>query len=100
MKKPCFHLIFSLLVYLLAWGTIVYYLDFFTGYLVPKSIDDGLHWHWSAALLWNLCLLLGVGMLYERAQKDSFLRQLPENLERSTQILIYVGGLMALISLW
>lgn len=100
MNRHYLKIAFSILIYLFAWATILYYLDFFTGYLVPKSIDDGLNWHWTAALMWDLFLLCGVGMLYQQAQKEFFLEQLPNGLGRSVQIALYAGGLLALISLW
>lgn len=93
-------ILFSVLVYMLAWGAIVYYLDFFTGFYVPKTIDQGIDWPWGYAIVWDLILLLGIGLLFETARKPVFLESLPEGLERSIQVLIYVGGLVLLIALW
>jgi len=91
---------FSIIVYGLAWGAIVYYLDFFTGFYVPKTIDQGVEWAWTSALIWDLLLLLGLGSLLEMTRKPDFNKQLPEGLERSFQILMYVLALVFLISLW
>ncbi|MFK7926089.1 MAG: isoprenylcysteine carboxylmethyltransferase family protein [Bacteroidia bacterium] len=92
--------LFSALVYILAWGAIVYYLDFFTGFYVPKTIDQGIEWPLGYAMIWDLILLLGIGVLFETARKRAFLDSLPEGLERSIRVLIYVGGLVLLIALW
>ncbi|MEM6345540.1 MAG: isoprenylcysteine carboxylmethyltransferase family protein [Bacteroidota bacterium] len=93
-------LAFSVLVYVLAWGAIIYYLDFFTGFYVPKTVDQGVEWPWMLAFLWDLLLLLGLGMLLETTRKGDFKLQLPEGTERSFQVLMYVLAIVFLISLW
>ncbi|MEL7533700.1 MAG: isoprenylcysteine carboxylmethyltransferase family protein [Bacteroidota bacterium] len=91
---------FSILVYVLAWGSIVYYLDFFTGFYVPKTVDQGVEWPWIIALIWDLLLLLGLGLLLEMTRKADFQAQIPAGLDRSFQLLMYVLALVFLVSLW
>ena len=60
------------MVYGLAWGAIFYYLDFFTGFYVPKTIDQGVEWATILAFVWDFVLLLGLGMLLETTRKGDF----------------------------
>ncbi|MGD8426950.1 MAG: NnrU family protein [Balneolaceae bacterium] len=97
-------IIFSLLCYVIGFGCIIYYFDFFTGYFVPKGINSGNPQSFLNAVFIDLGLLMLFGLQHSLMARTGFKewseKKLPSSLTRSYYILLSSIVLGIVIWLW
>lgn len=95
---------FALLCYLIGFATIIYYMDFFTGFVVPKGINSGNPSSFMQAVLVDIGLIILFALQHtimaRTGFKDWFESKLPASLTRSFYILLTSVVLGLLIWLW
>lgn len=95
---------FSVFCYLLGFGAIVYYMDFFTGFLVPKTINSGNPSSLYSALITDLGLILIFALQHSVMARNSFKNWFntlfPKSIGRSIYILLTSICLGILIWFW
>lgn len=90
--KKLFVLSYSLICYVIGLTMVAYYVDFFIGYLIPKSINEGHPQPWAPSLFINFLLLLIFTLphtvMARPSVKARMRKYVPFAMERSTYILI------------
>jgi len=99
-----FKLTISIVCYAIGLVTIAYYIDFFTGFIVPKSINSGSPDSFLNALFVDLLLLILFGLQHTLMARTGFKRWFasvfPKSLTRSVYILLTCLTLGLLIWFW
>lgn len=102
--KKLFILSYSLVCYIIGLAVVAYYVDFFIGYFVPKSINAGQAQPLAQALVINFLLLLVFTLphtvMARPSVKEWMRKYIPFAMERSTYILISSITLFMLCVFW
>ena len=102
--KKLFVLSYSLLCYIIGLTVVAYYVDFFIGYFVPKSINEGQAQPLGMSLIINFLLLLVFTLphtvMARTLVKEWMRKYIPFAMERSTYILISSATLFILCVFW
>lgn len=97
-------MIYGIVAYALAMGSIVYGVGFIGNYWVPKSIDSGIPGDTFTSVLINLGLLglfaVQHSVMARPAFKRAWTRVVPQPIERSTYVLLSAAVLILLYHQW
>lgn len=94
----------GVLAYLASVGTMVAFVPFLAGVILPRTVDRGPAGSAAAALAVDGALLLGFGLVHSvlarRPVRAALARRLPPGLERATYSLVASAQMLALLVAW